>query len=164
MIIGKKEKDEFEIDIRLKKIRNEFMEYECSYYHKKINVPIPNNLKEDNQYGPKAQAMALALVNEGYVSFHRTKDLISGFTNNEMNMSEVFIAKLQKRCFDKLSDFDKELHKKILCQKILHWDDTAISIDKKQSCLRFYGTEKLAYYKAHNKKDFNNYYGNEEKN
>ena len=70
-----------------------------------------------------------------------------------MNMSEGFIAKLQKRCFDKLSDFDKELHKKILSQKILHWDDTAISIDKKQSCLRFYGTEKLAYYKAHNKKD-----------
>lgn len=153
LIIGKKEKDEFEIDIRLKKIRHEFMEYECSCCHKKINVPIPNNLKEDNQYGPKAQAMALALVNEGYVSFHRTKELISGFTNNEMNMSEGFIAKLQKRCFNKLSDFDKELHKKILSQKILHWDDTAISIDKKQSCLRFYGTEKLAYYKVHNKKD-----------
>ena len=45
----------------------------------------------------------------------------------------------------KLSDFDKELHKKILSQKILHWDDTAISIDKKQSCLRFYGTEKLLF-------------------
>lgn len=151
--IGKREKDEFEIDIRLKKIRHEFMEYECLCCHKKINVPIPQKLKEDNQYGEKAQALALSLVNEGYVSFHRTKELISGFTNNEMNMSEGYIAKLQKRCYDKLEEFDNELHKKILEQKVLNWDDTVINIDKKQACLRFYGTEKYAYYKAHEKKN-----------
>lgn len=153
LVIGKREKDEFEIDIRLKKIRHEFMEYECNCCHRKINVPIPNNLKEDNQYGKKAQALAISLINEGYVSFHRTKELISGFTNSEMNMSEGYIAKLQKRCYDKLEDFDNELHKRILEQKLLHWDDTVINIDKKQACLRFYGTEKLAYYKAHEKKN-----------
>lgn len=64
LVIGKREKDEFEIDIRLKKIRHEFMEYECNFCHRKINVPITNNLKEDNQYGKKAQALAISLVNE----------------------------------------------------------------------------------------------------
>lgn len=94
LVIGKREKDEFKIDIRLKKIRHEFMEYECNCCHRKINVPIPNNLKEDNQYEKKAQALAISFINEGYVSFHRTKELISGFTNSEMNMSEGYIAKL----------------------------------------------------------------------
>ena len=150
---GSRSKDEFEVDIRLKKIRHEFGEYECSCCHKFFQVSIPNNLKEENQYGTKAQALAVSLINEGCVSFHRTKELIAGFTNGEMNMSEGYIVKLQKRCFEKLSNFDNELHKKILQQKVIHWDDTVIDINKKQSCLRFYGTDKLAYYKAHEKKD-----------
>ena len=146
-------KDLFDLDIRLIKARNEFHNYKCKKCGKIIESPVPLNLKEENQYGSKAQALALSLVNEGYVSFHRVKELISGFTNGEMNMSEGFIAKLQKRCFEKLEDFDNELHKKILEQKLLHWDDTVINIDKKQACLRFYGTENLAYYKAHEKKN-----------
>lgn len=151
--IGKREKDEFEIDIRLMKIRHEFGEYECNCCHKKINVPIPNNLKEENQYGNNVQAIAVSLLNEGFVSYHRTKELISGFTGGEMQMSEGYLVKLQKRCYEKLSDFDNELNKQLLKEKVLNWDDTVITINGKQSCLRFYGTEKLAYYKAHLKKN-----------
>lgn len=36
----------------------------------------------------------------------------------------------------KLEDFDNELHKRILEQKLLHWDDTVINIDKKTSMLK----------------------------
>ena len=153
ILIEKRYKDEFDINVRLMKIRHEFGEYECDCCHRKISVPIPNNLKEENQYGKGAKALALSLVNEGYVSFHRTKELISGFTDGQMNMSEGYIAKLQKQCHQKLENFDNELHKEIVKQTLLHWDDTVIDIDKKRACLRFYGTEKLAYYKAHEKKD-----------
>lgn len=97
--------------------------------------------------------MVISLVNEGCVSFHRVKELISGFTNNEINMSEGYIVKLQKRCHEKLADFDNELHKTIIQQSVINWDDTVIDINKKQACLRFYGTDKLVYYKAHEKKD-----------
>ena len=150
---GKRCKDDFDIEIRLVKRRNEFCIYECSCCHKEIKVPIPDKLKEDNQYGSNAQALALSLVNEGYVSFKRTRELISGFTGGEMTMSEGYIAKLQKRCYEKLKDFDNTLHQDILKQSLLHWDDTTISINGKQSCLRFYGNETLKYYKAHEKKD-----------
>ena len=153
VLIGKRYKDDFDIEIRLIKRRNEFCEYICDCCQKHIQVPIPNNLKEDNQYGSNAQAIALSLVNEGFVSFKRTRELISGFTGGEMNMSEGFIAKLQKKCYDKLEDFDNKIHKKILSMKVLHWDDTSISVNGKQSCLRFYGNEFIKYYKAHEKKD-----------
>lgn len=69
-----------------------------------IKVPIPDRLKEENQFGSKAQALTISLVNEGYVSFRRTRELISGLTGGEMVMSEVFISKLQKRCYDKLEN------------------------------------------------------------
>lgn len=153
ILTGKRYKDDFDIDIRLIKRRNEFCEYECCKCHKEIKVPIPDKLKEDNQYGSKAQALAISLVNEGCVSFKRTRELISGFTGNEMNMSEGYISKLQKRCYNKLENFDKEIHKKILSEKVINWDDTTININGKQACLRFYGTDKIKYYKAHEKKD-----------
>lgn len=152
-LIEKKYKDEFDIEIRLVKRRNEFCEYICESCQKHINIPIPNRLKEENQYGSNAQALALSLVNEGYVSFKRTRELISGFTGGEMNMSEGYISKLQKRCYEKLSSFDAELNKKILSQKVIHWDDTGITINGKLSCLRFYGNEKIRMYKAHEKKN-----------
>lgn len=152
-LIGKRYKDEFDVEIRLIKRRNEFCEYICECCNKTIKVPIPNHLKEDNQYGSNVQALIVSLVNEGYVSFKRTRELINGFTGGEMTISEGLISKLQKRCYDKLEEFDKELHKKILSQKVLHWDDTGISINGKQACLRFYGNDILRYYKAHEKKD-----------
>lgn len=151
--IGKREKDEFDIQIRVMKIRHEFLEYKCEKCNKEIKVPIPDNLKEENQYGSNVQAIAVSLINEGCVSFHRTRELINGFSNGEMNISEGYLAKLQLRCYKKLEEFENELHKEILKQKLLYWDDTAISIDKKQACLRFYGDEKLAYYKAHERKN-----------
>ena len=45
-LIGKKCKDDFDIEIRLIKRRNEFCEYKCIKCGKEIKVPIPNNLKE----------------------------------------------------------------------------------------------------------------------
>ena len=35
----------------------------------------------------------------------------------------------------------------------MHWDDTVIFISKNRSCLRFYGNDEIAYYKAHSHKD-----------
>ncbi|MEG1793371.1 MAG: transposase [Bacilli bacterium] len=152
-LTGKRCKDDFDIEIRLVKRRNEFCEYTCNCCGKEIKVPIPNKLKEENQYGSNAQALALSLVNEGYVSFKRTRELISGFTGMEMQMSEGYISKLQKRCYNKLKLFEAEILKKVISQKILCWDDTGISINGKNACLRFYGTDTIKYYKAHEKKD-----------
>ena len=146
-------KDLFDVNIRLMKIRNEFHTYKCARCGKIIESPVPLNLKEENQYGENVQALALSLVNEGYVSYHRTKELISGFTGGELTMSEGYIVKLQKRCYDKLSNFDNEIKKSLLKEKVINWDDTVINIDKKQGCLRFYGTNEIAFYVAHEKKN-----------
>ena len=47
----------------------------------------------------------------------------------------------------------KEMRVAIIHQPLLHWDDTVIMVDTKRSCLRFYGTEKLAMYTAHEQKN-----------
>lgn len=146
-------KDEFDFEVILKKKRHRFIEMTCRKCGHVERMAIPNNLKEENQYGLGVQALALTLMNEGYVSMARTKGIISGLTHDEIDLSVGYLAKLQKRLHDSLSEFNVELKRSVIRLPIVHWDDTVIMIDKNRACLRFYGDEKIAYYRAHMHKD-----------
>lgn len=146
-------KDEVEFKVVVKKIRHRFNETKCPVCHHREKVTIPASLKEENQYGTGVQALALTMLNEGFVSMKRTKEIVSGLTAGEINLSEGYIAKLQKRLYCCLSEFQKELRKQIISLSLVHWDDTVIAIDKHRACLRFYGDREWAYYAAHEKKD-----------
>ena len=84
------------------KRRNHFIKYECKNCHKEVHQNIPNRLKEDNQYGSEIQAVALSLANEGNVSMNKIRHIIRGFSHGEIDMSEGYIAKLQKKASKKL--------------------------------------------------------------
>ena len=146
-------KDELSYRFVTVKRRNHFKTYKCNCCEKEVHQNIPNHLKEDNQYGSEIQAVALSLANEGNVSMNKIRHIIYGFSHEEINMSEGYIAKLQKKASEKLINFKNDLYKKILKLELLYWDDTVIMINAKRACLRFYGNEKIAYYTAHNHKD-----------
>ena len=150
-----KEKDELDYKIVVVKRRHKFIEYECKECGEKFHQPIPNNLKEENQYGAQVQALELTLMNQANVTINKAQKITYGMTNGEINLSEGYIAKLQKRAANRLSEFMCEIKKEIIKQPLLCWDDTVIMINTKRSCLRFYGTEKLAMYTAHAQKDKN---------
>ena len=147
------EKDELDYKIVVVKRRNRYNEYECKNCGKKFHEKIPNNLKEENQYGPQVQALELTLMNQANVTMNKAQKITYGLTNGEIDLSEGYIAKLQKRAAKRLEGFMTEMYKEIIKQKLLYWDDTVIMVDTKRSCLRFYGTDKLAMYKAHERKD-----------
>ena len=151
--IGEICKDELSYRFVPIKRRNHFITYKCNYCKKEVHKNIPNRLKEDNQYGSEIQAVALSLANEGNVSMNKIRHIIRGFSHEEIDMSEGYIAKLQKKASEKLVTFKEDLYKKILTCKLLYWDDTVIMINAKRGCLRFYGDENIAYYTAHNHKN-----------
>lgn len=107
----------------------------------------------ENQYGPAVQTLELTLMNQANVTINKAKKITYGMTDGEIDLSEGYIAKLQKRASEKSQNFMKEIKVEIIKQKLLHWDDTVIMIDTKRSCLRFYGTDKLAMHTAHEHKD-----------
>lgn len=146
-------KDETDFQIVVKKIRHRFYETYCPNCGCTESVSIPNQLKEENQYGNGVQNLALTLLNEGFVSIKRSKEIISGLTKGEIVPSEGYISKLQKRLSNNLSEYINELKKEVIRLNVVHWDDTVININKNRSCLRFYGNEKIAYYASHMKKD-----------
>lgn len=133
--------------------RHHFIKYKCKDCHKEVHKNIPNNLKEDNQYGSEIKSVALSLLNEGNVPMNKIRRIIKGFSENTIDMSEGFIAKIQKQAALKLNDFCEELKKELFKNSVLYWDDTVIMVSTKRACLRYYGNEKIALYKAHEKKD-----------
>ena len=146
-------KDEFDYQVVLIKKRHVFPVYQCPKCQKKTQVPIPPRLKEENQYGPHVQAMALSLMNEGNVSLQKTQQMIRGLTFEEIQPSEGYLAKLQQRAAKGLETFTEDLRRQLLTQSWVHWDDTVVMVNQQRVCLRFYGDETIALYKAHRRKN-----------
>lgn len=148
-----KEKDEIDYKVVVEKRRHKFIEYKCIECGKKFHQEIPNNLKEEKQYGPQVQALELTLMNQANVTINKAQKMTYGMTDGEINLSEGYIAKLQKRAADGLKDFMQELKVELINVPLLHWDDTVMMVDTHRSCLRFYGNEKIAMYTAHLRKN-----------
>ena len=146
-------KDEFDYEIKMIKRRIHFIEYKCPNCNKIVRKNIPVNLKEDNQYGNKVQATALTLTNIGNVPMNKVRKIICGLTMNEIDLSEGYIAKLQKRAAHKLEQFTKDLKFYVIHLNLLYWDDTVVMINTKRGCMRFYGNEDVALYCAHLQKN-----------
>lgn len=146
-------KDELDYEIVVVKRRHHFPECRCKKCGKRMRMEIPLRLKEENQYGPNVQVLSLSLMNLGNVSINKTRKMIYGFSEEEIHPSEGYLAKLQKRAAKYLGPFMEDLKKHCLEKKILYWDDTVIAINTRRACLRFYGDERTALYKAHLHKD-----------
>jgi hypothetical protein len=148
-------RDEYEIDVTVKRIRHHFISTVCECCQVKETPVIPSTLSAPNQYGSTIQAMILALLNQGYVSMSRTRELIIGFTCGIIILSVGYIAKVQQRTSELLAPFEAELKRAVIASDVVLWDDTVIMIKQKRSCLRVYvgDEERVALYKAHEKKD-----------
>lgn len=146
-------KDELDYEVVVIKKRHQFPFCECEGCGKEFHLPIPVKLKEENQYGSHVRSLALSLMNMGNVSVNKVKKMIHGLSEEEINPSEGYLIKQQQKAAEKLMPFLEELRKRCLYLKTVYWDDTVIDINANRGCLRFYGDEKLALYKAHRHKN-----------
>lgn len=147
------DKDELDYEVVVIKRRHKFVVYRCGKCGRKFHEPIPSNLKEDNQYGSQVRALTLSLMNIGNVSVNKVRKMIYGLSEEEINPSEGYIIKQQRKAAKELMPFWEELKKICLTLKTVYWDDTVIDINTRRGCLRFYGDEKIAIYTAHLRKN-----------
>lgn len=145
----------FEYDVRIKvvKIKHEFFYYECSNCGSVFRSQIPPSLKEKAQYGSGLQAFALSLTNTVNASMNKVSMFLNGITGGELSPCEGYVAKLQARAAKGLRQFREDLKLVLITRKIIYWDDTVIMILAQRACFRFYGDETIAYYTAHAHKD-----------
>lgn len=141
-------KDEYDYEVTVKKVRHRFIEYKCLDCGSIVRKPY-NGLVAKNQYGSTIQSMALSLMNVGFVSINRTRQILTGFTPEDITLSEGYLIKLQRRYSKKLSPFVSEIKNRLLKIPLLYWDDTVVFVNTQRACMRFYGNEQLALYTAH---------------
>ena len=153
--IEKESIDKCETDYEVKVIKRlyKFKDYKCKNCGSHFHTPIPNNLKEENQYGSTVKSLAVCLNNEIYTPFNKVVKLVEGITNGEIKLSEGYVAKLQKQASDNLDEYIEELKEYIPKQEVYGWDDGVISINTKDGILRTYCTDQVALFIAHEHKN-----------
>lgn len=148
-----KAKDELDIKVVVVKKRHHFPMCQCKECGKRLRRKIPVRLKEQTQYGNEVDTLIMSQLDEGFVSMERTAGIIKGMTEGELTPVPGYMAKVQARASRGLRDFVKSIATMCCKKELLYWDDTVIFINTARACLRFYGDEYLALYKAHMKKD-----------
>jgi len=146
-------KYEYDVRIKVAKIKHEFFYYKCNNCGTVFRSQIPPNLKEKVQYGSGLQALALSLTNTVNAAMNKTSMFLTGITGGELCPCDGYIAKLQARAANGLKQFREDLKLLLITRKIVYWDDTVIFILAERACFRFYGDESIAYYTAHAHKD-----------
>ena len=146
-------KYEYDIQIKIVKVKHEFYYYECNNCGTVFRSQIPPNLKEKVQYGSNLQAFALSLTNTVNAAMNKTAMFLTGITGGDLTPCEGYIAKLQSRAAKGLLQFREDLKLILITRRIIYWDDTVIFILMARACFRFYGDETIAYYTAHAHKD-----------
>lgn len=147
------DKQELDYEVILVKRDNKFINCRCKDCGNEFHTNIPNDLKEDIQYGKVVQSMAVCLTNEIYTPFNKTVKLVSGITDGEINMSEGYVTKLQKRAANYLEKFIKDLKEYIPKQEVYGWDDGVVLINQKEGIIRTYCTDNVALFIGHAKKN-----------
>ena len=146
-------KYEYDVRIKVVKLKHVFYYYECNDCGTVFRSQIPPNLKEEVQYGSELQAFALSLTNTVNASMNKVAMFLSGITGGELAPCEGYVAKLQSRAAKGLRQFREDLKLLLITRKVIYWDDTVIMILTQRACFRFYGDETIAYYTAHAHKD-----------
>lgn len=149
--IIKKQVKDYKIIVEYRE--HDYIEYKCNCCGKIFHEIIPNHLKEECQYGSNVKSLSLTMTNVGNVPFNKQKRILSGLSMEEINPCEGYLTKLQKQASKKLDKFISELRSGLLKSEIIYWDDTVIQINKKQSCMRYYGNDFICLFKAHEKKN-----------
>lgn len=116
--------DIIDIEINVTKTRNNIHNYKCLCCNKKIsgNDSLPRGVT----YGENINAMALSMMNESNNALNKITSFFKGITNNEVNLCEGYLIKLQKKSADNLKLFSYDLKEKIITLKNLFWDDTTV--------------------------------------
>ena len=167
--------DIIDVTVTVTKTRYNIHNYKCKSCHK--NVTANSDLPRGASYGNNVNAIALSLMNEANTALNKVSSVLSGISNNEINMSEGYLIKLQKKSSEKLTNFIYDLKEKVVLLDRIFWDDTTVNfgIEKpaegydekdlkyleegknkkvREGTIRFYGDDNLALLIGHRNKNF----------
>lgn len=116
--------DIIDIKVIVTKTRNNIHNYKCLCCHDKVtaNEKLPRGVT----YGENINATILNMMNEANTPLNKISSFFYGISNGEINPTEGYFIKLQKKSTKELNSFIHDLKKQIISLKNVYWDDTTI--------------------------------------
>lgn len=96
----------------------------------KNKVDIPKEMLNEVSYGDELKAFSIILMNDGMIANKRLSQIISGLTNNTINLSTGTFVSFRKQFVKKLEAQGalEEIIEDVLNQEVIHVDDTSLKV------------------------------------
>ena len=111
----------FTIDLEMKVVITE---------HRFVEGEVPDALNNEVSYGDNVKAQIVLLMNEGIVPHKRLSGIISGMTNNVVNLSTGTMNKFQASFADRLTETGEleAIKTDLLNGEVMNTDDTSMRV------------------------------------
>lgn len=129
-----------------------FVEKHIFKFKKDSKEKMPKEFYQDISYGNSIKSLVVALGGYETISYNRITDLISEFSNGNINLSEGTIRNFYQEFFRKSEITRKNVENNILNEEIMHTDETNGKCNGKLCFFRCYSNERNVLYKSHKNK------------
>jgi len=128
---------------------------QCPACKKTFKTPFRVNEDQSVSYGPWVKTEMIMNIVENHMSYSQACEHITEMTDGKVAPCPGYASKLigtYARLLRK-SGFADDLRIGTICHDLVYWDDTGVSINGNQGCMRVYTTKDTVFYVCHRHKD-----------
>jgi len=122
----------------------------CVRCGKKNKGGFPEGAGQKTQYGNGIKAWTVYLQNHQMLPFARCSELILDLSGHKL--SQGSLANFQKKCHDKLEDYEQQTKKALLATEVLHADETGIKVNRDNYWMHVISSKKASFFGFHQKR------------
>lgn len=122
----------------------------CPHCHRLSVATFPLGVSHKTQYGQRLKAFAVYLKNYGFLSYDRAAQAFADLF--AIPLSVGTLASIDRRCGQRVEGVVEQIRQKLIHAKVVHFDETGLSINGKLHWLHGAGTQEFTYYYPHQRR------------
>jgi transposase len=136
--------------VRLQVTQHQAERKQCPVCLRQSSASFPLEVRAPIQYGTRVGAMAVYLVEQQLLPWARACEVLSDLFLTKM--SEGTLATLIEGCAQHLGCVEEQLKAALIEARVLHQDETGLSVKGRRRWLHVSSTRKLTHYAVHDKR------------
>jgi transposase len=122
----------------------------CPHCRQLSVAAFPLGVSHKTQYGPRLKAFAVYLKNYGFLSYDRAAQAFADLF--AIPLSVGTLASIDRRCGQRVEGVVEQIRQKLIHAKVVHFDETGLSINGKLHWLHGAGNQEFTYYYPHQRR------------
>jgi len=119
----------------------------CPECNKLVKAKFPEDMTKSVQYGHRIKALAVYLLNQHFIPYQRTSEIIFDLCNHKISTGTLY--RINKAFYDILEKPVDAIKTKIISAYLAHFDETSLRVDKVRHWLHSASTRLYTFYVCH---------------